>query len=62
MSAGRALVVVVPVRGKGDILAESLESLATSVARCSRATLVLVDNNPLGEVGASLYRFSDRAK
>ncbi len=40
-----SLVVVVPVKGKGDLLHASISSLSVAVARCAQASLVLVDNN-----------------
>ncbi len=57
-----SLVVVVPVRGKGQILTESLSSLSAAVRQCSQASLLLVDNNEPHHLEPALYRFADEAR
>lgn len=58
---GTCLVVVVPVKGKDDILGRCIESLATAVENCPTASLVLVDNNGPDGGADSLTAFADRA-
>lgn len=53
--------VVVPIRGKSDLLAPSLESICRAVESCRGAVIVLVDNNPESVVDEAIYRFQDRA-
>ncbi len=59
-SAYCRLAVVVPVKGKSEILKESLSSLCLAVGKCKEAILVLVDNNDPDDRDPELYSFHDR--
>ena len=62
MDSTNMLVVVVPVRGKGEILADSLSSISAAVRQCSQASLLLVDNNDPHHREPALYHYADSAR
>lgn len=49
------LAVVVPIKGRSDLLAQCLGALADAVARVRDAELVLVDNNEAGAPDPEIY-------
>lgn len=61
MAAVASLAVIVPVRGKHDVLTTAITSLEKSVRNCPQATLVLVDNNEPDVHDPALYAFADSA-
>jgi hypothetical protein len=57
-----SLILIVPVKGKIDVLSECLDSMIRAVAGCDGASLTIVDNNPGEAIDESLGEYVDVAR
>lgn len=56
-----SIAVVVPIKGRSNLIATSLASLRAATESYPESLLVLVDNNPADEVDPAIYAHADHA-